>query len=637
MSQQTPREFDPSLPMFSQLGLDSAILRALDAMGFEQPTPIQAEAIPELMSGRDVLGGARTGSGKTAAFGLPMLHRLRKGGAKTPRALVLAPTRELARQVANALDACARYLPIKMLTVYGGVGYRQQLASLKSGVDVVVGTPGRVLDHVDRGSLDLSQLQVLVLDEADEMLQMGFIDDVERVLAASPDGRQIALFSATMPPAIERIAKTYLQDPALVQIASEGLDASHVAQRWLKIPHRRKEDALVRILRSEQRDATLVFARTRASVARLGDALASRGFSADAIHGDLNQAARERVMMKLRARRVDVVVATDVAARGIDVDHITHVINYDLPENSETYVHRIGRTARAGRDGWAITMATPREQGKMHRLQKDIGQKIEQMTLPSDADIAMAQRAALVEELDAAMDASGGERAEAWLGEVLDATGWAAEDVAAAALSLLALERDFDLRRAIPKDRPQRTREMPKDQAERFEQLNEVELFFPVGRRDGMRPADFVGALCNDIGLSSNLIGKISMGGNRAFVGLPREVAESILLERDDIEIRGRMVPLKLSMNSTLEESSPAPRPHKKHADRGERGEREEGGERSERPHHKKKGKKYKASGDNPNPHFKRGRNSKAKAKAKGRGKNKSKRPNKDKGKPKKK
>ncbi len=630
MSHDTKGDDAQNTPLFKDLGLDERLLRSLEGLGFESPTPIQSEAIPLLMEGRDVIGGARTGSGKTAAFGLPLLHRLRAGG-RAPRALILAPTRELAKQVAVALDQFARYLPIKLLTIYGGVAYKQQLQALRSGVDVVVGTPGRVLDLMDRGSLNLSKLEVLVLDEADEMLQMGFIDDVEKVLAASPDGRQIALFSATMPPAIKRIAKTYLNDPAFAQVESKGLGASHVAQRWLKIPHRRKEEALVRILRSEQRDATLIFARTRASVAKLGDTLSSRGFSSDSLHGDLSQAARERVMAKLRARRVDVVVATDVAARGLDVNHITHVINYDLPENSEIYVHRIGRTARAGRDGWAITMATPREQGKINRIQRDIGQRIEQMTLPSDADIGKAQRASLVEELDAAIDASGGERAEAWLAEILDATEWTAEDVAAAALSLLALERDFDIRRAIPKAREQQTREMPQDMEERFKQLNEVELFFPVGRQDGMRPADFVGALCNDVGLASNLIGKISMGGNRAFVGLPREVAASLLLERDSIEIRGRQVPLRLAMDSSDGDSDGnSDRGSDRGSDDEVRGSDTRQEARSERPS-RPPGQKPSA----PNPNFKRGRNSKEKSKLKGRGKNKGKKTNKNKGKPK--
>ena len=574
---------------FDDLDLDERLLRAVAELGFEHPTPIQAEAIPHLMQGRDIIGGARTGSGKTAAFGLPLVHRVRDGG-KAVRALVLAPTRELARQVADALDALARHLPIKILTIYGGVGYKQQLRGLKQGVSVVVGTPGRVLDHIGSGALDLSGLEVLVLDEADEMLQMGFIDDIEQVLEASNPARQIALFSATMPAAIERVAKKYLDDPVQVQVENQGLSASHINQHWVKVHHRGKTEALARILMAEERDASLVFARTRAGVAKLAEELSAQGFAVDAIHGDLNQAARELVLSRLRARKVDVVVATDVAARGLDVDHITHVFNYDMPHDAETYVHRIGRTARAGREGSAITFVTGREQRKLGYIRRDVGDRIERMQVPDDAQIAARQRARLVDELDEAMDAAGSEHAEAWLGELLGETGWSAPEVAAAALSLLALERNFDVRSATPAPQqigvPRATRgdEAP----EHFDHLNEVELFFAGGRRDGLRPADFVGALCHDAGLSGDVIGRITLGGHKAFVGLPREVAEALLQKQQTLEVRGKDYPLQLSFQSRSDDA-PGRRSSSKHGGRRSSGRRNSGRKNSRRKNSRRK------------------------------------------------
>jgi ATP-dependent RNA helicase DeaD len=592
--------------LFSDLSLDPRILRAIQDLGFDKPTPIQAAAIPELLDGADMIGGARTGSGKTAAFGIPLIERVKDGGRHV-RALVLAPTRELAKQVAGALDDLARHLPIKILTIYGGVGYKDQLRGLRSGSSVVVGTPGRVKDLLSRGALDLSKLDVFVLDEADEMLQMGFIEDIEEVLQASPDGRQIALFSATMPPPIERIAQRYLTDPAQIQVEGDALTASHVTQAWIKTSHRRKSEALERILMASKRDAVLVFARTRARVADLGKELATNGFSVDSLHGDLSQSAREAVLAKLRAKQVDVVVATDVAARGLDVDHISHVINYDLPENSETHVHRIGRTARAGREGLAITFVTQREMGKFNRIQKDLGERIDRMSVPGDADILAYQRQSLIDELDEAMDASGSEHAEAWLEEILESSGWSAPDVAAAALSLLAMERNFSLRKSNnAKSRDDRDGGSSDGHAkteEDFAHLNQVELFFAAGRRDGLRPADFVGALCNEAGLPSSSIGRITMGGHKAFVGLPRRVAEHLLRERATLEVRGHTHPLRLSLQSQ-EQSAGIDAPSNSD-NRGHRSSRREDGDtfrrqpskrRSSKKHHKK-GKKNKNKG----------------------------------------
>ncbi|MEM1349802.1 MAG: DEAD/DEAH box helicase, partial [Myxococcota bacterium] len=500
----------------------------------------------------------RTGSGKTAAFGLPMIHALRDGG-RTVRALVLAPTRELARQVSSALEDFARHLPVKILTVYGGVGYRQQLSALKRGVSVVVGTPGRVLDHVRSGALSLSGLELLVLDEADEMLQMGFIDDIEAVLEASPGGRQIALFSATMPKAIQQVAQRYLDDPVRVQVEEQAMSSSHISQRWIKVAGYAKTDALVRVLRVIERDAALVFARTRADVARVAGELLEAGFSVDALHGDLSQAARETVMKKLRAKHVDVVVATDVAARGLDVDHITHVINYDLPENTEIYVHRIGRTARAGRDGVAISFVKSREIPRIKRIARKLDVEIGEYPVPNDIAIAQRQRQDLLTELDESMDAAGNDLAEALLEQILGETGWEPKDVAAAALSLLATERRFDLKRVLSEQSRRKAPEPEKPHPQTLSRRGEVELFFAAGRRDGLRAGDFVGALCNDGGLTGDDIGQITVGGRKTFVKMARETAAFLMRNRPILQIRGEDHPIQLSFSSVPEGKRQAP------------------------------------------------------------------------------
>lgn len=550
-----PQQEGSDVVHFAQLELDGRILRAVEQLGFETPTPIQQEAIPELMARRDIIGGARTGSGKTAAFGLPLIHHLREGGNQV-RALILAPTRELAKQVSDALNDYAKHTPVKITTIYGGVGYREQLRALKSGVTVVVGTPGRVLDHMKRGSLVLDHLEMLVLDEADEMLQMGFLEDVETVLEAAPDERQVALFSATMPEAIRRVAERYLNEPVRVQVESAALKTEHIDQRWVRCKNREKTDVLMRILMSEKRDATLIFARTRAGCAELAEKLMNRGFSVDALHGDMSQSARELVLARLRANQVRVVVATDVAARGLDVDHITHVINYDMPENSETYVHRIGRTARAGRKGWAITFVANHQKGRLQSLQRELKHALQPMSIPSNAQVAEASRYQLEEAIAVEME-RGDQYIEAWLDDVLARREWDAKQLALAAIKMVAESKQVDFR-PPEAHKPERQDKRPKkqfkpdtpEQEEHFARVNEVELFFPVGRRDGLRPADFVGALCNEGGLTSDLIGRITMGSHKAFVGLPLKVAETLIAHHGDLIIRGDSYPLRLSKQS---------------------------------------------------------------------------------------
>jgi len=378
-----PSEETSASPTFADLGLGEALLATLADVGYESPSPIQAATIPPLLEGRDVLGQAQTGTGKTAAFALPILARLNLAKTK-PQALVLAPTRELAIQVAEAFQRYATKLPgFHVLPIYGGQSYGPQLGGLKRGVHVVVGTPGRVIDHLERGSLDLSGLTTLVLDEGDEMLRMGFIDDVEAVLKKTPPTRQIALFSATMPAPIRRIAQTYLREPVEISIKSKTTTATNIRQRYWWVSGLHKLDALTRILEAETFDAMLVFTRTKQATEELAEKLQARGFSAAAINGDIVQAQRERTIQQLKDGKVDILVATDVAARGLDVERISHVLNYDIPHDTEGYVHRIGRTGRAGRSGEAILFVTPREKRLLQAIERATRQPIAEMQLPS--------------------------------------------------------------------------------------------------------------------------------------------------------------------------------------------------------------------------------------------------------------
>lgn len=533
---------------FASFGLDERLQGALDALGFETPTPIQAHAMPPLLEGRDVIGRARTGSGKTAAFGLPLLERLKDGGP-TVRGLVLAPTRELALQVTGALRSMAKGLPVRVVTIYGGAPYPPQLDALARGAPVVVGTPGRVLDHVERGSLDLSQLEVLVLDEADEMLRMGFFEDVERVLAAAPPDRQVALFSATMPDPIREVAESRLNDPVEVQVETRALSVGHIEQRALLVPARHKLDALTRLLASEPIESALVFARTRAGCAEAADLLAQRGLQVDALHGDLNQAARERVLMRFRAGGLKIVIATDVAARGIDVDSVSHVFNLDLPTAAEAYVHRIGRTGRAGRDGIAISLVTPAEVSRLRFFQRALDVSIDRGEVPSDAEIAGAERVRLLDAVRARVGEDLGPGVEALLADLTD--GVDPREVAAAALSILAddrgleLDRDHDerppkwARRSGPQDRPGRPGPAGSPSA-----ADEVELFLPIGKRRGVRPGDLVGAIANELGIDGGSIGRVSIFDHKSFVRVTQDAADSILGAKRTIAIRGSEVPI---------------------------------------------------------------------------------------------
>lgn len=573
-------------PKFEDFGLDPRVLKTLEGLGFETPTPIQAEAIPPLLAGRDVIGRARTGSGKTAAFGLPIVELVRESsGPRRVRVLILAPTRELAMQVTEALRSFARGLPIRIVTVYGGASYRPQFDALSAGVPVVVGTPGRLIDHLERGSLDLSGAEMVIIDEADEMLRMGFIDDVERLLGATPEGRQVALFSATMPPPIRRVADRYLNNPLTLEVeATKGPTTEHIQQRFLRVPDRYKLDALCRVLQGERRDAALVFVRTRKDAGSLAEALAGKGIAADALHGDLGQSAREQVLRRLRAGQIDCVVATDVAARGIDVQHISHVINVDIPEQADSYTHRIGRTGRAGREGQAISFVTPKQMRHFQMIRQRVGARIPEASPPSDAEIARRQRASLWEDVEALADQPAHAQALHWVDELTATSDWSPHDIAAAALATLAEQRGLSLKanlddrpplwsqppsarsdrdgRGGRKDRPgrpergQQTRggggtpegpggaggaggpgPGPRDRNASEEM---VELFLPIGSRNGVGPGDLVGALTNELSVPGSAIGRITIAERKAFVSVTKEVATRLLADSPTLQIRGK-------------------------------------------------------------------------------------------------
>ncbi len=544
------------LPAFQALGINPAVLRAIAEIGYESPSPIQAEAIPPLLEGRDILGQAQTGTGKTAAFALPLLSRIDLK-LRTPQVLVLAPTRELAIQVSEAFQRYAHQLKgFHVAPIYGGQDYRQQLRALGRGVHVVVGTPGRVMDHMRRGSLKLESLRSLVLDEADEMLRMGFIDDVEWVLEQIPAGHQTALFSATMPKAISRIAKTYLQDPVLVSIKARTTTVESVRQRYWMVSGLHKLDALTRILEVEETDGIIVFVRTRMLTTELAEKLSARGFAADALNGDIPQKMREQTVNKLKDGKLDILVATDVAARGLDVPRISHVINYDVSYDTESYVHRIGRTGRAGRTGDAILFIAPRERRMLHAIERATRQKIEQMDLPSNEVINDRRIARFKQRIT---DTLGREENLEFYGQIIESYriehDIPAIEIAAALASMsqgdtpLLLSREEGRKGRKGKERRERGgRERPggdesrrsgreegkrsgKGARQRGEQPLERgrERFrLEVGHAHDVKAENIVGAIANVAGLFNEDIGKIEIHEEYSTIDLPEGMPRDI-------------------------------------------------------------------------------------------------------------
>ena len=528
----------PSRDGFESLGLGNEVAATLVALGYEEPTPIQREAIPPLLDGKDLLGQAATGTGKTAAFALPLIQQMsvdpdRRRDKQHVRALILVPTRELAMQVAQAIHKYGRSINARVLPIYGGQSIHQQLVVLRRGVDIVVATPGRALDHVRRKTLDLSHVRTVVLDEADEMLDMGFAEDLEAILDAAPAARQTALFSATLPPRIKSIAKRHLKDPVSIQIASEKTQAGklpRIRQVAYIVQRQQKAAALGRILDIENPTSSIVFCRTRTEVDELTETLNSRGYRAEAIHGGLSQEQRDRVMRRLRDGGLDLLVATDVAARGLDIGHLSHVFNFDVPSAADAYVHRIGRTGRAGREGTAITLAEPRESRMLKTIEHHTGQKIRIEPIPSVVDLRAKRlektRAALRQAVEDGKLESFRTVAES-LGEEFDLL-----DVAAAAVKLAheaagnrgEEEEEIAVVAAHPREKKQikeQTRSRRSAVAIEIETRRMVRIHIALGRKSNIRPADLVGAIANESGISGRNIGKIEMGNGFSIVEIP--------------------------------------------------------------------------------------------------------------------
>ena len=520
---------------FASLGLREELLQTLREVGYETPTPIQAATIPPLLTGRDVVGLAQTGTGKTAAFALPVLDRLDLS-QKKPQALVLAPTRELALQVCEAFEHYSAGVPgVKVLPVYGGQSYGVQLSALRRGVHVVVGTPGRVIDHLNRGTLDLSELRFLVLDEADEMLNMGFAEDVDTILAETPKDKNVALFSATMPAQIRRMSKQYLHDPLEITVKSKTTTSADTTQRYLIVSYPQKVEALTRILEVEEFDAMIVFVRTKNETETLAEKLRARGYSAMAINGDLGQAQRERTVGQLKAGTLDILVATDVAARGLDVDRISHVVNFDIPTDTESYVHRIGRTGRAGRKGDAISFVTPRERHLLRAIEKATRQPLTQMQMPTVEDINVRRLA----RFDAAITQALGSED---LGFYRDVVGHYVNeydvpeaDVAAALAVVAQGDSPFML------DQAQEPAPEPAARAT---------YRIAVGKRQKIGPRQIVGALANEGGLKSKDFGHIDIRADHTLVELPANLPAETWKKLRKTRISGKLIELTLDTGS---------------------------------------------------------------------------------------
>jgi ATP-dependent RNA helicase DeaD len=550
----------PGLAAFDDLGIDERVLRALRDVGYESPSPIQAATIPALLSGRHVVGLAQTGTGKTAAFAVPILSRLDLR-QRAPQALVLAPTRELALQVSEAFERYAAHLPgVHVLPIYGGQGYGVQLSALRRGVHVVVGTPGRVMDHLDKGTLDLSELRFLVLDEADEMLNMGFAEDVERILADTPPDKHVALFSATMPAQIRRISKRYLTDAAEISVRGKTSTSATTRQRYLTVAHPQKLDALTRILEVENFEGMIVFVRTKQVTEQLAERLRARGFSAAAINGDIVQAQRERTIGALREAKLDILVATDVAARGLDVERISHVVNYDIPTDTESYVHRVGRTGRAGRDGDAISFVTPRERHLLRAIERATRQPLTSMRLPTVEDVNETRVARF---RDAITEALGSDQVGFYRDLIVDYEqehDVPATDIAAALAVLthddrpLLMEPEPEPAPARAFDGTQRPRTggpWDHEKGRRREPSRRSRADVPmatyriaVGKRHKVEPRQIVGAIANEGGLDRGDFGHIDIRGDHSLVELPAALPEHTRSALARTRISGKLIEL---------------------------------------------------------------------------------------------
>ncbi|MDV0329786.1 DEAD/DEAH family ATP-dependent RNA helicase [Enterobacter hormaechei] len=588
---------------FADLGLKAPILEALNDLGYEKPSPIQAECIPHLLSGRDVLGMAQTGSGKTAAFSLPLLDNI-DPDLRAPQILVLAPTRELAVQVAEAMTEFSKHMRgVNVVALYGGQRYDVQLRALRQGPQIVVGTPGRLLDHLKRGTLDLSKLSGLVLDEADEMLRMGFIEDVETIMAQIPEGHQTALFSATMPEAIRRITRRFMKEPQEVRIQSSVTTRPDISQSYWSVYGMRKNEALVRFLEAEDFDAAIIFVRTKNATLEVAEALERSGYNSAALNGDMNQALREQTLERLKDGRLDILIATDVAARGLDVERISLVVNYDIPMDSESYVHRIGRTGRAGRAGRALLFVENRERRLLRNIERTMKLTIPEAELPNAELLGKRRLEKFAAKVQQQLESSDLDQYRALLsqiqpvaeGEELDM-----ETLAAALLKMAQGERSL----IVPPDAPMRPKREFRDRDDRFERrgdrndrgprgdrperggedrprrerrdAGEMELYrIEVGRDDGVEVRHIVGAIANEGDISSRYIGNIKLFGSHSTIELPKGMPGEVLQHFTRTRILNKPMNMQL-----LGDAQPRPDRggERRGGGRGFGGERREGG-----------------------------------------------------------
>ncbi len=536
---------------FADLQIHPAVLQAVSDVGYESPSAIQAATIPALMAGSDVVGLAQTGTGKTAAFAIPILSKI-DTSSKTTQALVLAPTRELALQVAEAFSRYGAHLPqVNVLPIYGGQSYGVQLGGLKRGAHVVVGTPGRVIDHLERGTLDLSRLDYLVLDEADEMLQMGFAEDVERILSDTPEYKQVALFSATMPPAIRKITAKYLHDPVEVTVKSKTATAENITQRFIQVAGPRKMDALTRVLEVEQFEAMIVFVRTKQATEEVAEKLRARGFSAAAINGDIPQPLRERTIAALKDGTIDILVATDVAARGLDVERISHVLNYDIPHDPESYVHRIGRTGRAGRSGNALLFVSPRERHLLKSIEKVTRSKVTEAQLPTVEDVNAQRVAKFRDSITEAVGAPGFEMFRRLIVDFERDNDVPMADIAAALAlqsrnggEFLMTEPPPEQRRSRD-ERPERSERPVRRAGEGFATYR-----IDVGKRHRVGPGSIVGAIANEGGLHRSDFGHITIKPDHSLVELPAQLPREALKALERTRISGVLINLQPDRSS---------------------------------------------------------------------------------------
>jgi ATP-dependent RNA helicase DeaD len=576
-----PVEEEETPITFADLGLHDALLKSVTAVGYEEPTPIQLSTIPLLLAGNDVIAQAQTGSGKTAAFGLPIIEAINPK-QRNVQALILAPTRELAIQVSEALHKYGRHKEVETLPIYGGQPYERQFRGLQRGPQIVVGTPGRVMDHMRRQTLDLSHIKFFVLDEADEMLDMGFIEDIEWILEQVPEDRQTALFSATMPPRIVTLASRHMNQPERISVASKQMTVPEVTQAYYEVPRNRKIDALTRILDAEAPSLAMIFCRTKMMVDELGEALMARGYSAETLHGDLSQTQRDRVMRRFRTGQADILIATDVAARGLDIPDVSHVINYDIPESPETYVHRIGRTGRAGKTGVAITLVTAREVRWIRQIERAVKAKIEPRRLPTVADVAERRVEQLRNQIETALSDEAAP-ALAWYVSAIEglAEEYDPTTVAAAALRLFAeetgrgpiAETADDVAAVAPRPAPrERTDRFERDDRRgprSFEPADgKVRLFMNVGHNLGIRPQDIVGAIANEANIPGRSIGSIDIFDSYSFVEVPGEDSQRIIDALSQSGIKGKYVNVEVARP----DGGPGGGPRRDRFDRGDRG-----------------------------------------------------------------